>query len=98
MPTGTVKWFNSRKGYGFITSGDNAEDIFVHFSAISGEDGFKTLHPSDEVTYEIEDGEKGPQAAQVVITKRAPRKRMNPKAGKKKGNYRPRKNSPRNEE
>ncbi len=60
---GKVKWFNSEKGFGFIeVEGEN--DVFVHFSAIQG-DGFKTLDEGQEVTFEIVDGDRGPQAADV---------------------------------
>ncbi|HHW98697.1 MAG TPA: cold-shock protein [Firmicutes bacterium] len=61
---GTVKWFNQKKGYGFITSEGN-EDVFVHFSAIQGE-GFKTLDEGQQVEFEVVDGPRGPQAANVV--------------------------------
>lgn len=61
---GTVKWFNATKGYGFITS-EEGNDVFVHFSAIQM-DGFKTLDEGDEVSFEVTEGEKGPQAANVV--------------------------------
>ncbi len=61
---GTVKWFDGSKGYGFITSEDGA-DVFVHFSAIDGE-GFKTLNEGEEVSFDVTDGEKGLQAANVV--------------------------------
>ena len=64
MPAGTVKWFDSSKGFGFIRTEGGAE-VFVHFSAIQG-DGFRTLHQGDEVEFEIRDGEKGPQAANVT--------------------------------
>jgi CspA family cold shock protein len=64
MPKGKVKWFNSKKGYGFITSEDGKE-IFVHFSSIQGE-GHKTLREGDEVKFEITQGEKGEQATKVV--------------------------------
>ncbi|OPL09219.1 MAG: cold-shock protein [delta proteobacterium ML8_F1] len=64
METGTVKWFNADKGYGFITV-DGGEDVFVHFSAIQGE-GFKTLDEGQRVEFEVVEGEKGPQAAYVV--------------------------------
>jgi CspA family cold shock protein len=64
MPKGVVKWFNPKKGYGFITSEDGKE-IFVHFSSIQGE-GHKTLKEGDEVKFEITEGEKGEQATQVV--------------------------------
>lgn len=64
MKTGTVKWFNAKKGYGFI-SDENGTDIFVHFSALNM-DGFKVLEEGDKVDYEVIDGEKGPQAANVT--------------------------------
>jgi len=64
MAKGTVKWFNQKKGYGFITSEDGKE-IFVHFSSIQGE-GFKSLREGDEVKFEITQGEKGEQATNVV--------------------------------
>jgi len=64
MAKGRVKWFNAGKGYGFIEQ-DGGEDIFVHFSAIQG-DGFKTLTAGQEVTFEIEQGAKGKQAAKVM--------------------------------
>ncbi|MCK9222619.1 MAG: cold-shock protein [Limnochordia bacterium] len=66
MAIGTVKWFDARKGYGFIEQ-PNGEDVFVHFSAII-EDGFKTLEEGQEVEFEIVMGEKGPQAANVSKT------------------------------
>jgi CspA family cold shock protein len=66
--TGTVKWFNGEKGYGFITD-EEGQDIFVHYSAINVE-GFKTLHEGDAVTFEVTDSDRGPQAANVEkITK-----------------------------
>ncbi|MCD6103169.1 MAG: cold-shock protein [Thermotogae bacterium] len=65
MYTGTVKWFDSKKGYGFITR-DEGEDVFVHFSAINM-DGFKVLQESQRVQFEIQEGSKGPQAANVVV-------------------------------
>ena len=61
---GTVKWFSAEKGYGFIERGDEQEDVFVHFSAIL-DDGFKTLEEGEEVQFEIVDGDRGPQAANV---------------------------------
>ena len=66
MATGTVKWFNESKGYGFITPSDGQRDVFVHFSAIIG-DGFRTLSEGQSVSFEIEKGPKGPQAAQVKV-------------------------------
>ena len=65
MNRGTVKWFNERKGFGFIAREDNDEDVFVHYSAIVSE-GFKTLHEGDEVTFEIQEGPKGLQATNVA--------------------------------
>ena len=64
MQTGKVKWFNAKKGYGFICDEDGA-DVFVHFSALNME-GFKVLEEGDTVEYEVVDGEKGPQAANVT--------------------------------
>ena len=61
--TGTVKWFNSEKGYGFVTSEDGL-DIFVHFTAITGE-GFKSLEEGQAVEFEVVEGDRGPQAANV---------------------------------
>lgn len=63
MAQGSVKWFNDAKGFGFIEQ-DGGPDVFVHFSAISG-DGFKSLAEGDRVEFEITDGQKGPQAANV---------------------------------
>ena len=65
MATGTVKWFNDSKGFGFISQDDGGKDVFVHFSSISG-DGFKSLAEGQKVTYEVQDGPKGPQAANVI--------------------------------
>ncbi len=62
--TGTVKWFNESKGYGFISPTDGGDDVFVHFRAIVG-DGFKTLVEGQTVNYEVENGPKGLQASQV---------------------------------
>lgn len=64
MNNGTVKWFNDDKGFGFIT-GKDGKDVFVHFSAITGE-GFKTLKEGQQVTYDLVEGPKGMQAANVV--------------------------------
>jgi CspA family cold shock protein len=65
MAQGTVKWFNSEKGFGFITQ-DGGADVFVHFSAIGG-DGYKELKENQRVEFDVTDGPKGPQAASVVI-------------------------------
>ncbi len=62
--TGTVKWFNETKGFGFITREDGEKDCFVHYSAIDG-DGFKTLAEGEQVEFDIVDGQKGPAAANV---------------------------------
>ena len=61
---GTVKWFNDSKGYGFIQQ-PSGDDVFVHFSAISGE-GFRTLSEGEEVEFELRESEKGPQASNVI--------------------------------
>lgn len=63
--TGTVKWFNNSKGYGFITREDGEKDVFVHFSAIQGE-GYRSLDEGQRVEFEVEDGPKGPQATNVI--------------------------------
>ena len=74
MANGTVKWFNGRKGYGFIVPDDGTDDIFVHYSAIiADEDTYRTLNEGDKVEYEVVEGEKGPQASNVVVTEAAPR-------------------------
>jgi CspA family cold shock protein len=64
--SGTVKWFNESKGFGFITPEAGGSDVFVHFSAIQG-DGFKTLREGDRVEFEITQGPKGPQAQAVSL-------------------------------
>lgn len=63
MVTGTVKWFNESKGYGFI-SRDEGDDVFVHYSEIQG-DGFRTLQEGDKVEFEVTQGQKGPQAVKA---------------------------------
>jgi CspA family cold shock protein len=73
LTKGTVKWFNSRKGFGFINSEDGT-DVFVHFSALAGgDDEYKTLNENDKVEFEVTEGQKGPQASNVVVTEKAPR-------------------------
>jgi CspA family cold shock protein len=62
---GTVKWFDAKKGYGFIT-GEDGKDVFVHFSAVDM-DGYKKLEENQEVDFEIVEGEKGPQASNVTV-------------------------------
>ncbi|MCZ6820525.1 MAG: cold shock domain-containing protein [Calditrichaeota bacterium] len=64
METGTVKWFNGSKGYGFITR-EEGDDVFVHYKAIAG-DGFKSLDEGDQVQFEVEEGPKGLQATNVT--------------------------------
>jgi CspA family cold shock protein len=68
MATGTVKWFNESKGYGFITPSDGSADVFVHHSAIVGS-GFKTLAEGQTVSFEAQMGPKGPQATRVTAQK-----------------------------
>jgi CspA family cold shock protein len=65
MATGTVKWFNDSKGYGFIAPKDGSEDVFVHHSGISGS-GYKSLAEGAKVEYQISQGAKGPQATDVT--------------------------------
>ena len=64
MPTGTVKWFNDEKGYGFVTPDEAGKDLFVHHTGIAG-DGFKSLAEGAKVSYEAEASDKGPQAVNV---------------------------------
>ncbi|MHB1497074.1 MAG: cold-shock protein [Acidimicrobiales bacterium] len=64
MPTGTVKWFNASKGYGFIAPDDGSPDVFAHFSSIEGS-GYRELAEGQRVDFETEQGPKGPQAKRV---------------------------------
>jgi CspA family cold shock protein len=64
MATGTVKWFNDSKGFGFITPDDGGKDLFAHFSAIQGS-GFKTLKENQKVSFDVAQGPKGPQAQNI---------------------------------
>ncbi|HZZ51095.1 MAG TPA: cold-shock protein [Pseudonocardia sp.] len=66
MAQGTVKWFNSEKGFGFIATDDNSADVFVHYSAIQA-DGYRTLEENQRVSFEITQGAKGPQADAVRV-------------------------------
>jgi CspA family cold shock protein len=66
MATGTVKWFNSEKGYGFITPDEGTKDLFVHHTGIAGT-GFKSLPEGAKVEFEPREGDKGPQAENVVV-------------------------------
>jgi cold shock protein len=66
MAKGTVKWFNSEKGYGFITPDDGSKDLFVHYSGIAAE-GYKSLNEGQKVEYEGTQGQKGPQASNVRV-------------------------------
>ncbi len=63
---GTVKWFNEKKGFGFITPEDGSRDVFVHFSDINAT-GFRTLHEGDVVEFSVVEGERGPKATNVVV-------------------------------
>jgi CspA family cold shock protein len=65
MPTGTVKWFNADKGFGFITPEDGSKDLFVHHSAIEG-DGYRSLDEGATVSYETVSSDKGPKAEKVT--------------------------------
>lgn len=73
MATGKVKWFNGEKGFGFIQQDDGGADVFCHFSAIQG-DGYRNLSEDDEVEFEVEQGQKGLQAKNVVVTNAAPQR------------------------
>ncbi|NWN47246.1 cold-shock protein [Pseudomonas sp. MAFF 301514] len=66
MATGTVKWFNAEKGFGFIKPDDGSPDVFVHYSKIQS-DGYKTLGEENKVAFDVEQGEKGPQAVNVRV-------------------------------
>ncbi len=84
MVKGQVKWFNVKKGFGFIT-GEDAKDLFVHYSGIKTDEAnaFRTLYEGDKVEYEVTEGQKGPQASNVVVTEKAPRQ-ARPRRGSRK--------------
>ncbi len=65
MATGTVKWFSDEKGFGFIAPSDGTKDVFVHYGAVQG-GVFKSLTEGQNVSYEVEQGQKGPSATKVV--------------------------------
>jgi cold shock protein len=73
MKTGTVKWFNNAKGFGFIEPEEGEEDVFVHFSVIVGE-GYRSLSEGQRVSFEVEKGAKGLQATNVSLVVNAPEK------------------------
>jgi CspA family cold shock protein len=66
MPTGTVKWFNETKGFGFIKPDDGGADLFAHYSGIKSK-GFRTLKENQKVEYQIQQGQKGPQAVEINV-------------------------------
>lgn len=68
--TGTIKWFNNTKGFGFITPDDGGKDVFVHYNAIEGE-GYRSLKENDKVEFVVKEGEKGLQAEKVVVIEAA---------------------------
>ncbi|MDU5075317.1 MAG: cold-shock protein [Cutibacterium avidum] len=68
MATGTVKWFNADKGYGFIQPDDGSADVFAHFSAINSS-GYRSLDEGDQVEYDVEQGSKGPQASNITLNR-----------------------------
>jgi len=75
MGKGKVKWFDKKKGYGFITPDDGTADIFVHYSAIEGGEGeFKIIYEGDIVKFDVSEGKKGPQAINVTILEKGERK------------------------
>ena len=71
MTTGRVKWFDNVKGYGFIVPDQESEDVFVHYSAIDSDSGYKTLYKGDEVKFDVKEADKGLEADNVVIVKKA---------------------------
>ncbi|MFX1339981.1 MAG: cold-shock protein [Promethearchaeota archaeon] len=74
MGKGTVKWFDKKKGYGFITPDDGSADIFLHFSGIEGdEEEYKIVYEGDIVEYSVSEGKKGPQAIEVKVIEKGPR-------------------------
>ena len=74
---GTVKWFNEQKGYGFITPEEGGDDVFVHYSAIQGK-GFRTLFEGQKVEFQVVQGQKGPQAQDIIVIDENNREGSNP--------------------
>lgn len=72
MPTGTVKWFNNTKGYGFILADEGGEDLFAHYSAITM-DGYKTLKAGQQVSFDVTRGDKGLHAINIMTPQAMPR-------------------------
>jgi CspA family cold shock protein len=84
MTTGTVKWFNGQKGFGFITPSEGDKDVFVHYSAIKVEGGqYASLNEGDEVEFDMEQGQKGMEAKNVSVTKAAPRQQRAPRQNRR---------------
>ncbi len=79
MPTGTVKWFNNAKGFGFILPDDGGDDLFAHYSSIEME-GYRTLKAGQPVTFEIEEGDKGRHAKKIHMTELITRNTTEPNA------------------
>ena len=81
MATGRVKWFNDSKGYGFIERDGGGEDVFVHYSAITGE-GYRSVTENSLVEFEVQEDPKGPRAVNVVVTEAAPKAEGSDRGGR----------------